>query len=146
MPAAQAAIPEVDLNAAADDIFMLAGRWGEANRDKRDARQAPRVQRGREPFAVGSMYRVQRLLGIELETRGRVRVNGNVEWVNEHGFELHVEQAFGNCRKYIHARTRGAERPPSPASELPVLGGALLSPPALRLLDRSGFSAPIRIW
>src|SRR5688500_15513570 len=36
------------------------------------------------------------LLGIELATRGRVRVNGSVEWVNENGFELHVEQAFGN--------------------------------------------------
>ena len=77
------------------------------------------------------------LLGIEPETRARVRVNGNVEWVNEHGFELHVEQAFGNCRKYIHARTRGAERPPSPTAELPVIGGASLSASALTLLDRS---------
>ena len=77
------------------------------------------------------------LLGIELATRGRVRVNGSVEWVNEHGFELHVEQAFGNCRKYIHARTRGAERPPAPSVEPPVIGGGTLSAPARALLDRS---------
>jgi predicted pyridoxine 5'-phosphate oxidase superfamily flavin-nucleotide-binding protein len=77
------------------------------------------------------------LLGIELETRRRVRVNGSVVWLNEHGFELHVEQAFGNCRKYIHARTRGVERPPAPSSELPVIGGGLLSAAALALLDRS---------
>jgi uncharacterized protein len=77
------------------------------------------------------------LLGIEPETRGRVRVNGSVEWVNDHGFELHVEQAFGNCRKYIHTRTRGAERPPSPSADLPVPGGSLLSAAALALLDRS---------
>lgn len=44
------------------------------------------------------------LLGIELETRRRNRVNGTVWAVRENGFEVRVGQSFGNCPKYIQAR------------------------------------------
>jgi predicted pyridoxine 5'-phosphate oxidase superfamily flavin-nucleotide-binding protein len=49
-------------------------------------------------------------LGIQLETRRRNRANGRVVWANERGFELHVEQSFGNCKQYIQSRTRKQHR------------------------------------
>ena len=45
------------------------------------------------------------LLGIEPQTRRRNRMNGTVVQVDEGGFELQVEQSFGNCPQYIQART-----------------------------------------
>jgi hypothetical protein len=44
------------------------------------------------------------LLGIELATRRRNRVNGRVERAGDSGFVLGVEQSFGNCPQYIHER------------------------------------------
>jgi predicted pyridoxine 5'-phosphate oxidase superfamily flavin-nucleotide-binding protein len=45
------------------------------------------------------------LLGIELETRRRTRLNGVVLAVTEGGFSVGVDQSFGNCPQYIQART-----------------------------------------
>jgi ferredoxin-NADP reductase len=44
------------------------------------------------------------LLGIELATRRRNRVNGRVASADAGGFVLGVEQSFGNCPQYIHER------------------------------------------
>lgn len=44
------------------------------------------------------------LLGIELPTRRRNRANGRVVAVDDRGFDLFVEQSFGNCPKYIQRR------------------------------------------
>lgn len=44
------------------------------------------------------------ILGIQPHTRRRNRVNGRVIQRDEDGFTLAVEQSFGNCPKYIHAR------------------------------------------
>jgi len=44
------------------------------------------------------------MLGIELATRRRNRVNGEVIRAAAEGFSLHVDQSFGNCPKYIHPR------------------------------------------
>ena len=44
------------------------------------------------------------LVAVELETRSRIRVNGRAKLRAEGGFELHVEQAYGNCPKYIQTR------------------------------------------
>jgi len=44
------------------------------------------------------------VLGIQLETRRRNRVNGRVSALSEVGFTLEVDQSFGNCPKYIQAR------------------------------------------
>jgi len=44
------------------------------------------------------------LLGIQLETRRRNRMNGTISEVHEGGFSVHVVQSFGNCKKYIQAR------------------------------------------
>jgi predicted pyridoxine 5'-phosphate oxidase superfamily flavin-nucleotide-binding protein len=45
------------------------------------------------------------LLGIELATRRRNRANGTVTAVRDRGFDVHVQQSFGNCPQYIQARS-----------------------------------------
>ena len=44
------------------------------------------------------------LLGLEPTTRRRNRLNGTVIAIDDQGFELRVEQSFGNCPQYIQAR------------------------------------------
>lgn len=44
------------------------------------------------------------LLGLEPHTRRRNRANGRVRALFGGGFELQVQQSFGNCPKYIHTR------------------------------------------
>ena len=44
------------------------------------------------------------LLGIELHTRRRNRVNGTVAAIDSDRFEVQVGQSFGNCPKYIQTR------------------------------------------
>jgi predicted pyridoxine 5'-phosphate oxidase superfamily flavin-nucleotide-binding protein len=44
------------------------------------------------------------LLGIQLETRRRNRMNGTISEVHEGGFSVQVVQSFGNCKKYIQSR------------------------------------------
>ena len=45
------------------------------------------------------------VLGIELATRRRNRVNGRIVAVDSETFTLRVGQSFGNCPQYIHQRT-----------------------------------------
>lgn len=45
------------------------------------------------------------LLGIEMPTRRRNRMNGIVTNYQESGFSVDVVQSFGNCPKYIQSRT-----------------------------------------
>ncbi len=54
------------------------------------------------------------VLGIELHTRRRNRVNGHVSRGGAAGFDLAVEQSFGNCPQYIHPR--GWRHAPPPVS------------------------------
>lgn len=71
------------------------------------ARPDPRDPAG-EGLAVGDAIG---LLGIELHTRRRNRMNGAITAVDEAGLHVAVEQSFGNCPKYIHPRAL-VERPP----------------------------------
>ena len=66
-------------------------------------------------------------LGIEFHTRRRNRMNGKISKLGHDGFEIAVDQAFGNCPQYIQARgfelteavnTPAAERPLERSSEL----------------------------
>lgn len=51
------------------------------------------------------------LLAIDLDTRRRVRINGRIVDIDEHGFALEASQAFGNCPQYITQRSlRSADR------------------------------------
>ena len=49
------------------------------------------------------------LLVIEPATRRRMRLNGRAQ-IKEGGLEIRAEQVFGNCPKYIQARTCSFER------------------------------------
>lgn len=44
------------------------------------------------------------LLGIELHTRRRNRLNGTITAIGTDGFDIRVKQSFGNCPQYIQAR------------------------------------------
>ena len=44
------------------------------------------------------------LLGIELHTRRRNRINGRIGAMTAGGFEVSVQQSFGNCPQYIQLR------------------------------------------
>ncbi|HKX42224.1 MAG TPA: pyridoxamine 5'-phosphate oxidase family protein [Burkholderiaceae bacterium] len=76
------------------------------------------------------------LLGLEPQTRRRNRMNGRVTSLDARGFEVRVEQSFGNCPQYIQARTptwvsdraRGVR--PRPIAQ----GGAHLSDTAKALI------------
>ncbi|MFY1667689.1 pyridoxamine 5'-phosphate oxidase family protein [Pseudomonas sp. Pseu.R1] len=44
------------------------------------------------------------LLGIDLHTRRRNRLNGHIQSLDEQGFSLAVEYSYGNCPQYIQLR------------------------------------------
>jgi hypothetical protein len=76
------------------------------------------------------------LLGLEPATRRRNRVNGRVVRVGAEGFEVEVEQSFGNCPQYIQARSAtwvGDGDGPAPTA---VSQGARLAAPAAALVAR----------
>lgn len=59
------------------------------------------------------------MLGIDLHTRRRNRINGHISDVRENGFSVSVEHSYGNCPQYIQLRALKqvplkavAERPP----------------------------------
>lgn len=68
------------------------------------------------------------LLGIELQTRRRNRINGRVITTRRNGFEVQVGQCFGNCPQYIQVRR----------SELAE--GNLAEPKPIHLIKRLGES------
>lgn len=68
------------------------------------------------------------LLGIDLGTRRRNRLNGRVAQVDADGFSIGVVQSFGNCPRYIQARLATAM--PQVAGEVEALSG--LDPAAIR--------------
>lgn len=76
------------------------------------------------------------LLGIELPTRRRNRLNGRIVEMTKSGFSVAVEQSFGNCPQYIQARDY-VDFPSSseaPVTVEPFLG---LDEPARRLIAAS---------
>ena len=71
------------------------------------------------------------ILGIELETRRRNRLNGVVTARDGDAFALHVTQSFGNCQKYIQVRRAKFARDPSaPVPTKVTEEGSRLSPTA----------------
>lgn len=61
------------------------------------------------------------LLGIEIGTRRRNRMNGRVGGTNSPGFTVEVDQSFGNCPQYIQTRTVEFVREPGTASDNPQI-------------------------
>jgi len=56
------------------------------------------------------------MLGIELSTRRRNRVNGHVSAIDNAGITIAVDQTFGNCPQYIQTRRHEFVRDPRLAS------------------------------
>ncbi|MET0406504.1 MAG: pyridoxamine 5'-phosphate oxidase family protein [Cystobacter sp.] len=52
------------------------------------------------------------LLGIDLRTRRRNRLNGILHRADSQSFEISVKHSFGNCPRYIQQRTVGFTRAP----------------------------------
>jgi predicted pyridoxine 5'-phosphate oxidase superfamily flavin-nucleotide-binding protein len=79
------------------------------------------------------------LLGLQLETRRRNRMNGTITATGADGFTVAVDQSFGNCPQYIQARApRFVADPATAAAPRPVRKeGLLLSPAAARLIARA---------
>ncbi len=59
------------------------------------------------------------LLGIELMTRRRNRMNGRIARKGSQGFSVSVVQSFGNCPRYISHREQVFTRDPGLPSSLP---------------------------
>ena len=87
------------------------------------------------------------MLGIDLGTRRRNRMNGVLAAVGEGGFAVDVVQSFGNCPRYIHVRAlQPVERTPGPVTafdaDLPARARAMLAEtPTLFVASASGADA-----
>lgn len=87
------------------------------------------------------------MLGIDLGTRRRNRLNGVVSALGDTGFAVDVVQSFGNCPRYIHVRAlQPVERTPGPVSAfdtgLPARARAMLAEtPTLFVASASGADA-----
>lgn len=78
------------------------------------------------------------LLGIELHTRRRNRMNGHVAALEDGRIAIRVEQSFGNCPKYIQAREARPGTPPEPsASRAPQPEAPLLSAAAAAMVRQA---------
>ncbi|HEY4349790.1 MAG TPA: pyridoxamine 5'-phosphate oxidase family protein [Paraburkholderia sp.] len=81
----------------------------------------------RDPAAAGVRKGAAvAMLGIELHTRRRNRMNGTVRELTTGGFAVDVGQSFGNCPQYIQIRNFTFTREPSVASDAePVISSEL---------------------
>ncbi|SEQ17618.1 hypothetical protein SAMN03159444_01238 [Pseudomonas sp. NFACC02] len=62
------------------------------------------------------------LLGIELHTRRRNRMNGMIRHADGNGFQIAVSQAYGNCPRYIKLRQyHFVDEPAGPVAEFDAL-------------------------
>ena len=77
------------------------------------------------------------LLGIELHTRRRNRLNGTISRTNETSFDITVGHSFGNCPKYITPRDLDIYRHSAPAGAIITRGEHDLSNDARALIARS---------
>lgn len=76
------------------------------------------------------------LLGVELHTRRRNRVNGRLTTAAD-GLSLKVDQSFGNCPKYIQLRDFELVRDPREPFVGEVRTGATLDEPARAIIERA---------
>jgi uncharacterized protein len=68
-----------------------------------------------DPFAANAVVGAPvGVLGIQLETRRRNRMNGRLAEVSREHFAIEVRQSFGNCPQYIQARDPIGIAPASP--------------------------------
>ncbi|VVN94773.1 hypothetical protein PS691_02152 [Pseudomonas fluorescens] len=82
---------------------ILEGPPGFAHSPEPVLMQLDRLPRQDDPAQLQAGAAIG-LLGIELHTRRRNRINGRVREMTANGFTVAVEQAFGNCPQYIQLR------------------------------------------
>jgi predicted pyridoxine 5'-phosphate oxidase superfamily flavin-nucleotide-binding protein len=76
------------------------------------------------------------MLAIDLATRRRIRINGDIRPASEKRLQLSVKESFPNCPKYITRRTvRAIEALDAPAEHADA--GTLLAPKDRELLERA---------
>src|SRR6185437_2629188 len=76
------------------------------------------------------------LLGMQLETRRRNRANGTIRRTSAEGFDVAVEDSFGNCDRYITIRQHSFAREPD-ASESSREDADHLDARARRMIERA---------
>lgn len=76
------------------------------------------------------------LLGIEFETRLRMRLNGRTEISGRH-LAIHAEEVFSNCQKYIQARTWRRKRPKRVRPDATAMVEKKLSQPQQQLITEA---------
>lgn len=77
------------------------------------------------------------LLGIELHTRRRNRMNGTVRGASAQGFEVAVAQSFGNCPQYIQLRDFEFVRAPGVFAEAAPQESTGLDARARAIIERA---------
>jgi predicted pyridoxine 5'-phosphate oxidase superfamily flavin-nucleotide-binding protein len=70
-----------------------------------------------EQFQSGSAVG---LLGIDLHTRRRNRMNGRITELDDQGFSVEVEHSYGNCPQYIQLRALRQISLPVPLESRPI--------------------------
>ncbi|MBY5342873.1 MULTISPECIES: pyridoxamine 5'-phosphate oxidase family protein [Rhizobium] len=75
------------------------------------------------------------MLGIQLETRRRNRLNGVIRRTDPGAFQVHVGQSFGNCPQYIQLRSSAFVRDPDVPTAMPPLHSGQLDDRALGMIE-----------
>jgi uncharacterized protein len=77
------------------------------------------------------------LLGIDLQTRRRNRLNGSIAHVEGDTFDIKVEQSFGNCPQYIQKRVVDFTRDPATPSRIPPVSTDTLDERTREIIARA---------
>lgn len=116
-------------------ITLLAGRPGFVHSPDAKLLQIDRAPDPSDPVAEGWIAGEPiGLLGIELHTRRRNRMNGTLVPGESGNLGVVVGQSFGNCPQYIHARSMEFVRDPVQASHGEVERGRELDDAARRMI------------
>lgn len=74
------------------------------------------------------------MLGIELHTRRRNRLNGTINRASASSFHVHVGQSYGNCPQYIQLRDFDFVRNPSIQTDVPPIRSSHLDKRAQQMI------------
>ncbi|MBK5538081.1 pyridoxamine 5'-phosphate oxidase family protein [Pseudomonas sp. TH05] len=97
---------------------LLEGPPGFAHSPAPDLLRIERLPAPEDPAQLAAGAAIG-LLGIELHTRRRNRLNGRLQAYAADGFSVAVQQAFGNCPQYIQRRE--FEQAPAITSAMPAV-------------------------
>ncbi|WP_326570914.1 pyridoxamine 5'-phosphate oxidase family protein [Actinacidiphila glaucinigra] len=91
---------------------------------RRDAVRVETRPRAGDPLAGLPSGGAAALIVIDLASRRRLRLNGTLAAADDTGFELAVDQAYGNCPQYIQQRLLGPAPAGGPGGEDTPAAGA----------------------